>query len=73
MIREIIFPTSNSYTLLLPDNLIGKEVEVLAFEVEESSIVAPTTFLKKASSIFDNCKVDLSNYKFNRDEANDYE
>lgn len=35
MIRQIIVPTSNSYVLNLPDELVGKEVEVLAFELQK--------------------------------------
>jgi hypothetical protein len=35
MIRQIIYPTSNEFTLNLPDELLGKEVEVLAFELEK--------------------------------------
>ena len=31
MMREIIVPTENTYLLHLPDNLIGKNVEVIAF------------------------------------------
>eukprot|EP01034_Spumella_vulgaris_P003567 gene3567-4582_t len=34
LIREIIVPTDNTYLLKLPDEMIGKQVEVIAFEVE---------------------------------------
>ncbi len=37
MIREIIVPTQNTYVLHLPDNLIGKNVEVIAFSNEDIS------------------------------------
>ena len=33
LIREIICPTENTYTLRLPDEMIGKEVEIIAFEI----------------------------------------
>jgi hypothetical protein len=76
MIRQTIVPTTNSYTLQLqiPDSLIGKQVTV--FYDEEEVIELPTEVppkTKKAIDIFKDCRVDLSNYKFNRDEANDYE
>ncbi len=38
MIRQIIYPTSNEFTLNLPDELLGKEVEVLAFELEKEDV-----------------------------------
>ncbi len=41
MIREIIVPTENSYILNLPDNLIGKKVEVIAFSSDDIFNVLP--------------------------------
>ena len=38
MIREIIVPTQNTYLLHLPDNLIGKNVEVITFSNDDISI-----------------------------------
>ena len=35
LVREIIYPTENNYTLRLPDEMIGKQVEVIAFEIEK--------------------------------------
>jgi hypothetical protein len=81
MVRQIIIPTSNTYILNLPDELLGKEVEVLAFELQKEGVLVdfktdelliPKT-ISKASDIFNDCMVDLSKYKFNRDEANNYE
>ena len=37
MIREIIVPTQNTYLLHLPDNLVGKNVEVIAFSSDDIS------------------------------------
>ena len=75
LIREIIIPTQNTHTLNIPDTMIGKEIEVLAFEIEnQTTISKPSTdgyedFLLSLA----NLKTDLSNFKFNRDEANDYD
>ena len=76
MIRQTIVPTSNSYTLQLqiPNSMIGKQITVFYDEEEvmelQTKVPAKT---KKAIDIFKDCSVDLTNYKFNRDEANDYE
>lgn len=80
MIRQIIFPTSNTYTLKLPDELVGKEVEVLAFEIRDENEATirddkhkSLNKYVKASDIFKDCRVDLTNYKFDRDAANTYD
>jgi hypothetical protein len=35
MIRQIIVPTENTFLLHLPDSLIGKKVEVIAFSSDD--------------------------------------
>ena len=37
MIRQMIVPTENTYLLHLPDNLIGKNVEMIAFSQDDVS------------------------------------
>jgi hypothetical protein len=36
MIRQIIIPTQNDVTLHFPDDLVGKEIEVIAFPIYET-------------------------------------
>jgi len=77
MIREIVKPTKNTYTLNLPDEMIGKVVEVIAFEIKKNTEVISTTSTakKKLSEIKKKYSkyplVSHVNYKFDRDEAND--
>jgi hypothetical protein len=76
LIREIIYPTENNYTIHLPDELIGKEVEVIAFEIEKTPKKLnsdKTERLKDLQSIFKKNRIDLTNFKFDRDEANNYD
>ncbi len=63
-IREIVVPENNKIELTIPDNFIGKRIEVLAFEIEEK-----ISDLKVKS--FDAIKLNLAEYKFNREEANE--
>jgi hypothetical protein len=65
-IREIVVPENNKIELTVPDHFIGKTIEVIAFEIEEEK--TSKSFKKKT---FDAIKLDLSGYKFNRDEANE--
>jgi len=76
MIREIITPKNASLTLLLPDEMIGKKVEIIAFEIESethnSSGTSKENRLRFIEELTAPYQVDLSNYKFDRNEANDY-
>jgi hypothetical protein len=72
LVREIIMPTSNSYVLNLPDKLIGKQVEVIAFEIEGHQIIDREGKIKKLNESLADMKVDLPKFKFDRDKANKY-
>jgi hypothetical protein len=67
MIRTVITADKKTLNLLLPDNFIGKQVEVIAFTLDE-----PVTQHKKhaAKDVFKALKLDTKGYKFDRDEAN---
>lgn len=78
LIREIIVPTGNSYILTLPDEMIGKRVEVIAFELNKDVSVNDETTLDQTQTVTDIREIfkgnllDMSNFTFNRDEANNY-
>lgn len=73
LVREIIFPTENNYLLHLSDEMVGKQIEVIAFEIKKISTQNFVEKKKKLSNSLNGLKVDLSKFKFNRDEANNYE
>jgi hypothetical protein len=75
MIREIVKPTKNTYLLNLPDEMIGKTVEVIAFEIEKDSesIVADSTLQDIQKKYSKYPSISHENYQFNRDEAHDHE
>ncbi len=66
-IREIIIPKSNKLELNIPDNFIGKTIEVIAFEIEDN--IQTENVLKEKT--FNAIKLNLSEFKFNREEANE--
>jgi hypothetical protein len=37
MIKKIIRPATNTYVLHLPDDMVGKTIEILAFEIEDDA------------------------------------
>lgn len=73
MIKEIVKPESNTYILNLPDEMVGKVIEISAEEIQEDKV----PFLKKSidqlHKELEGLTVNLDNFKFNRSEANDYE
>ena len=77
MVREILKSAGNSYTLNLPNEMVGKTVEVIAFEIAEEKYTAIIDSNENLNSITQRYakypSLSLHNYKFNREEANDYE
>ena len=77
MLRQIVVPEKNTFILQIPDEMIGKKVEVLAFEIDEATAVDKNkTTAERIIAIersLDGYRMDLTDFKFNRDEANDYE
>lgn len=73
LIREIIVPTSTSYVLTLPDEMVGKQVEVIAFEIGSKTLPDIEERMTKINDSLSKLKVDLTNWKFDRDEANHYD
>jgi hypothetical protein len=76
MIRKILKSDKNSLTLSLPDDLVGRVIEIIAFSIDENTSVKnpapneekPGTFKEKIKAFSFNS----GGYKFNRGEANDY-
>lgn len=77
MYRQIIIPDKNIYPLHLPDEFIGRQVEVIAFTVnEESSSAQSQSKAKRIEELtkkLENYRVDMNNFKFDRNKANDYD
>ena len=79
MLRQIITPLEPSFTLQFPSDMLGKTIEIIAFELKEqrgksqvSNDSDKMLRLKRIEDLTKDKLVDLSNFKFNRDEANDY-
>ena len=75
MLREIISPAEQNVTLRLPEEMIGKTVEVIAFEIADEQITPVLTKSQRWARIRNLTKdtlTDLSNFKFSRNKANNY-
>ena len=80
MLRQIITPSEPSVTLQLPYDMMGKTIEIIAFEIEGQSNKPQAgddddkiLRLKRIEDLTRDKLVDLINFKFNRDEANNYD
>lgn len=70
-------PDKNSLTIKLPDSFVGKTIEVIAFEIHQidNEIIVAAEKKKRIEDInkaLNKHRVDLTNFKFNRDKANNY-
>jgi len=68
MIRTVVTSDKNTLTLHLPDNYVGRQLEIIAFAIDE-----PIKQHKRAlaKDIFKSVQLDTRDFKFNRDEANE--
>lgn len=74
MLREIITQANSSVTLHLPKEMVGKTVEVIAFEInEDKNTLSRTQRLGQIEALTKSTLVDLSSFKFDRNEANNYD
>jgi hypothetical protein len=87
MIRKIFVPKEKEYILEIPDSLIGKSIELLAFEVKvdepikrEKTEVEDVSYEKEDFGKFKSfgkrtqkLRYSSKGYKFSREEANDYQ
>ncbi|RQP17678.1 MAG: hypothetical protein EAS52_08005 [Parapedobacter sp.] len=74
MLREIITPKKRSVTVQLPEEMVGKTVEVIAFEIETAKKEpSRAQRLRRIEALTKSSLVDLSGFSFDRNEANDYD
>jgi hypothetical protein len=72
MIRQIIIPTQKTFTLELPEEFIGKKVEI-TLELESVFDNSERKSIEQLKKELEGITVNMEGYKFNREEANDYE
>ena len=61
MVRTIYTPKNRDFTFSVPQEYIGKTLEIL---------VSPLEYMKKRKPTFSAVALDTAGYKFNREEAN---
>lgn len=69
MYREIIIPECTTQTIELPEEFVGKQVEIIAFSIEEKK--SDQFKIEKALKFWKENSIDMTNFKFDRSEANE--
>ncbi len=71
MFRKIFKAESKKDLLVeLPAEYLNKQVEVIAFQVDEEDFFVKKQQAKEAIDFFNTIQADMSDFKFDRDEAN---
>jgi hypothetical protein len=70
MLRQVIIPSEENSTIPIPVEFYGKEVEVLIFPFCDKKANQNNDSI---NDIFDKFLFSFGDFKFNRDEANNYE
>lgn len=78
MVRQIVIPDTTRLQIDLPEDYLGEPVEITAVRLNEKPS-SPTTDAGKQARIarlekaLEGYRVSLKGYKFDRDQANDYD
>ena len=71
MYRKIFKAESKEdLSIELPDEYLNKNIEVIAFQVGDDDYAVKKQNAMEAIEFFNTLQVDMSNFKFDRDEAN---
>ena len=70
MLRQVMIPSKENSTVSIPAEFYGTEVEILVFPFNNKKTNQNSDSI---NDIFDKYLYSFGNYKFNRDEANNYE
>ncbi len=81
MVRQIVIPEKNQLVIDLPEDFVGKTVEVIAFPLSEPTEDSPEEVseaerearLEQLNKSLEGLTFNSGGYKFNREEANDYD
>ena len=69
MLRQIIIPSASNHTVILPEVYYGKKVMIIISSLEEKAV--NLTKAKEARKFFNSMQVDMTGFKFDREEANE--
>jgi len=77
MYRQIFTPNKDNINIPVPNEWKGMNIEVIAFPIVSDKAIGKQISAaekrKKRDELLDSYLIDLSDFKFDRDQANDYD
>lgn len=79
MVRQIVVPDTTRLQIDLPEDFVGRSVEVIAFPLnepqfpEETSEAEREARLERLRKSLEGLTFNSGGYKFNREDANEYD
>jgi hypothetical protein len=74
MYRQIFIPNEQNSNIPIPREWYGRKIEVIAFPVmEDVTDESVANKRKKLDEVLNQHLINLKDFRFNRDEANDYD
>ena len=70
MFTQVITPTENPVILNFPQELLGHEIKITATAMDEDNEERKRAW-EEALAFWNSIEVDMSNFKFDREEANE--
>lgn len=71
MYKQVVVAKGDEVTIKVPQELADKKVEITVHEWKDASYHENMSF-EEAKAYFQSLAVDMSQYKFNREEANGF-
>jgi len=69
MIRTVLTPNDSIVSFSVPENYVGRQLEIIAFVVDD--VNDDIIYATKEKKTFSAIKLKTKGFKFNRDEANE--
>ncbi|MFC3196044.1 hypothetical protein ACFOET_00325 [Parapedobacter deserti] len=73
IVREVVTPTKRQLTVTVPDAMIGKPLEVTIREKSAKDSRSKKKTIAELKAELEGLTVNMEGYRFDRDEANDYD
>jgi len=73
MIREVYTPSKRQLTITVPDTMVGKPVEITIREKPIKTRRSKKKTVAELKAELEGLTVNMEGYRFDRDEANDYD
>lgn len=72
-IRKVVTPSKRQFTITVPDTMVGKPVEITIREKPVKAGRSKKKTIAELKAELEGLTINMEGYRFDRDEANDYD